>query len=343
MGFRTLRIGDATSRLGVFEKAGFRLALAVDLDEVEDIVGDLMLAYLFALPLAVLAAAFGAWWIAVKALAPVAAIADTAGEITAQRLDTRLPEPATDDEIARLTRILNRMFDRLERAFRSANRFSADASHELRTPLTIIRGRIEEALHGRSTVADTETFLADILEETTRLSGITENLLLLAKADAWQLDLDRRNVDFAQLVEGTLEDAEILAADRGITLERDLQPGISMRVDAGRLRQVLLNLLDNAVKYNEPGGRIRVTLEGTENGCVCSVANSGPAIPADKADQIFERFFRGDPARGGGERGHGLGLSICRELIRAHGGQIELAENRPGHVEFRFRLPVQCG
>lgn len=338
-GFRTISLDGDDVRLGVFILRGIRLVVVGDLTELEEIVSDLMLAYLLALPLAVLATAFGSWWITEKALAPLTEIANTAEAVTAQRLDQRLTEPATGDEIAQLSRILNRMFDRLERAFHTAQRFSADASHELRTPLTIMRGRIEEALQHPDRARSDETLLADLLDENIRLSAITGNLLLLAKADAAPLELQLSETDLTALFEETLEDAEILALARGLTLERNLPKQLLWQVDAGRVRQVMLNLLDNAAKYNEPGGRIHATLESDGTTCTCSVINSGAAIPTDKAGKIFERFFRGDDARSGSDRGSGLGLSICREFVHAHGGRLELAANRAGHIEFRFRLP----
>ncbi len=338
-GFRTILVNGEKVRLGLFQAKGLRVVVAGDLTELGEIVSDLMLAYLLALPLAVLAAAFGSWWITEKALGPIAAIAATAEAVTAQRLDHRLPAADTGDEIAHLGRILNRMFDRLERSFHTAQRFSADASHELRTPLTIMRGRLEEALRQPGRARADESLLADLLDENIRLSSITENLLLLARADAAPLELHLAETDLTALVEETLEDAEILASARSLTLERDLPPPLLWSVDQGRLRQVMLNLLDNAAKYSEPGGHIRVTLTSSETACVCTVSNSGPEIPAGKAGKIFERFFRGNDARGGADRGAGLGLSICRELVHAHGGTLELAANRRGHIEFRFDLP----
>ncbi len=338
-GFRNIAVEGRRARIGTFSERGLQVTLVAPLEEVEEIVADLMLAYLFALPLAVVAAAVGSWWITHRALAPIAAITATAGEITAQKLDRRLPESDSRDEIAQLTRILNEMFDRLQRAFQSAQRFSADASHELRTPLTIMRGRLEEALRRPGVLPDEEAMLVDLLDENIRLSAIVDSLLLLARADSAQLELHLAEADLTAIAEEVLEDAEILASTRGIALERALPPTLPLRVDAGRLRQVLLNLLDNATKYTEPGGRIRLELRSAGSGCVCTIVNTGPAIPEAKADRIFDRFFRGNEARADDERGSGLGLSICRELIHAHGGRLELAENRDGHIAFQFELP----
>src|SRR5882672_6639450 len=179
-----------------------------------------------------------------RALAPVVAITDAAGAVTADKLSTRLPVPSARDEIARLTEVLNEMLDRLERGFAQATRFSADASHELRTPLTILRGEIEQALHAGGG-AEQEKLLVELLEQVSGLQKISDNLLLLSRFDAGRSPVQLAPIDFAALVAGAVEDAELLAAPAKLKVSADLAPGIGVNGDAVLLRRLLLNLVDN--------------------------------------------------------------------------------------------------
>ena len=187
--------------------------------------------------------------------------------------------------------------------------------------------------------------LLGVLEETVRLSRITESLLLLSRADAGKLKIAQEPVQLSELVNETLDDAEVLAADRSITLTRDVQPDITVSGDAQFLRQVLLNLVENAIKYNHPDGGIHASLsrcpaEDDRYLCEIVIENTGPEIPPEDASRIFERFHRGENNAGGGKiGGHGLGLSICREIVRAAGGKVELRRGKPGWTTFAVCLP----
>jgi signal transduction histidine kinase len=281
---------------------------------------------------------FGGWWIARTALAPVSDVAEAAEQITAQRLDARLDEPPVDDEIGRLTRVLNEMFTRLNESFRQTERFSADASHELKTPLTVLRSSIEDLLESPTLEEDDRRTVASLLEQTRRLSAITESLLLLSRADTGRLQLDLTLVDVCEIVRACAEDAEILAEKQGISITRNLPGSIMAGVDAGRLNQILWNLLDNAIKYNESNGRveIRAGTDLVQKLVWIEIGNSGPGVPAVLVPQLFERFFRSDPR--GVTEGHGLGLSLSRELARAHGGDVTLVSSREGWTAFRVTL-----
>jgi signal transduction histidine kinase len=245
--------------------------------------------------------------------------------------------PPTNDEIARLAQVLNSMLDRLERSFHQATRFSADASHELKTPLTILRNMVEELLESPTVRGDDQRQAQVLLEQTLRLSSITESLLLLSRADTGQLRIDLAPTDICQIIEGVTEDAGAMAQDREIQIETKLPEELPGLADAGRLSQILLNLLENAVKYNHPGGRITISAGHEEDGRIfIRVANTGPAIPPEKSELIFNRFFRitGNEA----VEGHGLGLSIARELARAHGGDLTLERSDSQWTEFLVRL-----
>jgi signal transduction histidine kinase len=310
------------------------------LHPVQDLVGDLIFDYLLALPFVLLVGAAGSWWFAKRALLPVANITEAAKAITAERLDARLPVPLSDDEIGRLTNVLNAMFDRLQRGFEQATRFTADASHELRTPLTILRGEIEEALRTGCFDATQERVLVGLLEQTSGLQKIADNLLLLARFDAGKTPVLHDSIDLSALVREAAEDAELLASPGRIEICAEVPPGVQVCGDAHLLRRVLLNLIDNAVRYNRDGGSVGLALRCDGNEAVLVIGNTGPGIPEDRRAELFQRFFRLDADRNRGTGGSGLGLSLCREILAAHDGRIELVKSDNGRTEFAVRLPL---
>jgi two-component system, OmpR family, heavy metal sensor histidine kinase CusS len=338
LGVRTIKLHRENYRLGTFQKDDLILSLAGDMRGIEEDAGARALTVLGILPFLVLISGFGGWWIARTALAPVSAMAEAAEQMTAKRLDARLDDPPVNDEIGRLTRVLNEMFTRLNESFRQTERFSADASHELKTPLTVLRNSIEDLLDSPTLDENDREAVAGLLEQTRRLSAITESLLLLSRADSGRLQLDLTLADVCEIIRACAEDAEILAEERSISIERNLPDRMMAGVDPGRLNQILWNLLDNAIKYNEHGGRveIRAGTDFVQRLLWIEIGNSGPGVPAVLAPQLFERFFRSDP--GGMTEGHGLGLSLARELARAHGGDVILLSSRSGWTVFRVTL-----
>jgi signal transduction histidine kinase len=307
----------------------------------QEVLGDLAQvrnAFLAALPVALFLAGWGGWLIAGRALRPIASIAATAERVTARGLDQRIPLSRDDPDIDRVIRLLNQMMDRLAASFRQATRFTADASHELRTPLAIMQGELENALQSAPVDSPEQRTFQNLLEETQRLKGISRSLLLLAQADAGQLKLSREKVDLSDLVGGLLEDARILAAPARLEVEAEVEPGIWVEADRAILLTALLNLVTNAVKYNETGGRIHVRLEASRNEAQCFVGNTGSSVPPDEHARIFDRFHRVAAPRRPPVEGVGLGLSLAREMVRAHGGDLDLQESRPGWTCFRLRL-----
>jgi heavy metal sensor kinase len=307
--------------------------------EASELIIDLARAYLTALPVAVLVAAFGVWWITRKALQPLQDVANAAEQIHAKALGQRLPQRSVNDEIGRLVHVLNDAFNRLERSFAQATRFSSDASHELKTPLTIMRGEIESALRSEVDNQRIESLLDGLLEQTERLSAIVEKLLLLSRADAGALTLRKEPVDLSAMCHELVEDAEILALRKKITTKFDISPAIAVYADESYLRRILLNLLDNAIKYNVDGGTVSISLGKSDSLAIFRIANTGPEIPPEHENRIFERFYRADPSRSSETVGSGLGLSICRELVLAHGGDIWLDRVQPGWTAFALTLP----
>jgi len=307
--------------------------------EAAELIFDLTTAYLTALPAAALAAAFGVWWITRKSLQPLQDVANAAEQIHAKALDQRLPQPAAQDEIGRLVLVLNDTFDRLERSFAQATRFSSDASHELKTPLTIMRGEIESALRSGLNSPETDNLLDSLLGQTQRLSTITENLLLLSRADARALSLKKEAIDFSALCQDVVEDAEILGMRRKIDTKAEISSEVIVWADKSYVRQALLNLLDNAIKYNFESGAVSISLTKSGSLAIFRIANTGQEIPKDRETSVFERFYRADASRAGDVVGSGLGLSICREIALAHGGHIWLERTEPGWTVFVLTLP----
>ena len=306
--------------------------------EATELVLELASAYAAALPVAVLVAAFGVWWITRKALQPLQEVAAAAEQIDAKALNQRLPQPLVQDEIGRLVQVLNHAFDRLERSFEQATRFSSDASHELKTPLTIMRGEIESALKSEVENPRIESLLDGLLAETQRLCDIVEKLLLLSRADVGALTLIKEILDFSAICHELVEDAQILAEPKRVTTEFEISPDVKVLADESFLRLLLLNLLDNAIKYNVEGGSLSISLRKSGVLAVFRIANSGPGISKEHESRVFERFYRADPSRSSDIGGSGLGLSICHEIVIAHGGQMWLEQPRSGWTAFTVAL-----
>jgi heavy metal sensor kinase len=325
-------------RIKTFRRGAFTYVLAHALDEVNDITRDLLISYVLSLPVALLVAAVGGWWVAGRALRPLRELTTAAEGVRAERLDWRVPASAANDEIRRLADVLNAMLARLEKSFQQSQRFAADASHELRTPLTIMHGEIEQLLRAPQLDPSHEGTLLSLQEEIGRLNRITEHLLLLARFDGGNAGIRREPVDFSALISGACEDAELLASAHDVELSAEVAPNIMVTGDAAHLRRVALALLDNATRYNYAGGKVRCTLDARDGSAELRVGNTGPGIPEASRGQLFQRFFRVDPARARG--GHGLGLSLSREIARAHGGSLELDRSAPDDwTEFVVTLP----
>ena len=331
------------ARVLQLSKGTMRLRVAVDLSPFNEWEKSMWWTYAIILPLTLASLAGGAIWLYGKALKPVDDIVVAAERITAERLEQRLPVSGTRDEIGHLTTVLNRMIDRLQQSFEQARRFSADASHELKTPLTIIRGELEIALRSGEIPHGVERTMLDLLDETGRLIHLVEGLLLLSQADAGKFPVGQDKVALTGLIEELAEDIEILG-DRleiGVTLQ--LEPDIAVKGSPQFLRQLVLNLFDNAVKYNRQAGAIHCELIAAEGMAIFRIANTGADIPDADRERIFDRFFRVEASRarsdvsGGGQ---GLGLSIAREIVRAHGGTLTLEPSGPGWTVFQFTIPL---
>ena len=335
--FHNHKIDGQNIRLAEFSENGLTLRAGDDLTAINQIGRDILLAMLGAIPTVLLVTLVGSAWVASKAIAPVEEIRQAAKRITAQRLDQRLPVPPTSDEIAGLIEVLNATFERLQRSFEQSARFSADASHHLKTPIAVLRAGVEEILADVNCSESTQARAEGLLHRIHHLSSVVDNLLLLSRADAGRLELSKAEFDLGEVLEGVLDDALTLAEPFNLKVEADVPKHLLLTADRTFIAMIAQNLIENAVKYNTPGGRIRVEVR-TDNGAVeMTIGNTGEGIPKDRTGQLFERFYR---VRGD-ERvpGHGLGLSTARELARAHGGDVELVRSDGSWTEMRVRLP----
>jgi signal transduction histidine kinase len=309
----------------------------VDPDVFEDVTGIVMWC---GIPAALLAVA-GGWWLMKKSLAPVASLTRATEKITAHNLTERLPRSNNGDELDRLTEVFNSMLARLDDSFNRIREFTLHASHELKTPLTVLRGELETTLRDESLPqSERERYLSQ-LDEIQRLTKIVDGLSLLTRADAGQVTLNLETVRLDELVRDNFADAQILAEPNKIKVELETCEEISVRGDRHRLRQLLLNLADNAVKYNQSQGRVTMSLRRADGFAEFKIANTGAGIPADKLPRVFDRFFRGDPAHSVEVDGCGLGLSIAQWIVSAHGGKIQIASEPAKQTIVAVQLPIE--
>lgn len=327
-------------RFVVIRERGYFILAGLDLSRSREELKQLEKGLLLGIPIALALIAFGGWLVAERALRPLRTISETASQITARELSARMPENKdTDPEISRLVAVLNRMMDRLEMSFSHANRFSADVSHELKTPLAIIQGEIESALRECRPGTSEEKRLLVLREETNRLKSIIRSLMLLSQADVGELIRKSDRVQVTQELISIVEDAEIMAESADVFIDAVIEEGAEIIGDAVLLRQALLNLVNNAIKYNKEGGFVRLELSKVNGKLRLVVANSGPGITEDERERVFERFFRADAARSRGVHGFGLGLSLARAVFEGHGGKLELEHADEEETRFVVTLP----
>jgi heavy metal sensor kinase len=282
----------------------------------------------------------GGWFLMRRALAPISSLSHAIERIHVQNLKERLPRNRHGDELDRLTEVFNAMMDRLENSVEHIREFTLHASHELKTPLTIMRAEIELALREPCLVKEHQELFANQLEEIQRLTKIVDGLTLLAKADAGQLTIQKAPVRLKELVEESFADAQILAQARSIRVDLSSCEDIIISGDKNRLKQLLLNLTDNAIKYSQAHGRVEISLN-RNNGCASfQVSNTGPGIPPEKIGRVFDRFFRVDEAHNNEVEGCGLGLCIAEWIVKAHGGSISVASEPGKLTTLAVRLPV---
>ena len=338
--FYTVDTEGKRYRLGVFRNENVVLVTGADLDQFSRALLQLRNAFLVALPAALAMIALGAWWLGRKALRSIRVLGEDMANLSARDLDQRLDAGRADLEFARIIDTYNAMLERLERSFHQANRFSADASHELKTPLAIMRGTLEQGLEKCRNVPEAQEAFSQLLEQTDRQGAILESLLLLSRADAGKLEISAERIDLSGLLETWMEDACLLAEARDLTIRSEIEPGIEINGDPVLLQQVAHNLFSNAVRYNEEGGVIDCRLRRTGNGIEWTIANTGDALAEADRERIFDRFERGCRANEASEVGMGLGLSLVREIVAAHGGSVTASVTDAGLTMMTVSLPM---
>ncbi|MGC1171410.1 MAG: ATP-binding protein, partial [Candidatus Acidiferrales bacterium] len=319
------------------------LVILRSLHPQRELLAQIRLAFAWLIPLSVLLAGIGGYFLARKSLEPVAAMGAQAEHISAANLHERLTVKNASDELGRLASTFNELLDRLNQSFERQRRFISDASHELRTPVSILCGEAEVALSQpeRSSEEYRES-LAVLHQEAQRLASVVEDLFTLTRADAGEYRLSRSDFYLDELAADCVRATRALAQAKSIALAADAPDEMPVCADEELLRRMILNLLDNAIKYTPEGGSVSVACSVAQDGYDLSVTDSGPGIPAELHSRIFERFFRVDRARSrtGRDGGAGLGLAIARWIAEAHDGRIDLVRSDASGSVFKVHLPA---
>jgi two-component system, OmpR family, sensor kinase len=323
----------------------YTLILLQSLHSQKEMLEEVRMTFAWVIPLAILLASGGGYFLARKSLAPVVAMSTKAGRIGAENLSERLPVLNAKDELGHLAKSFNELLERVDQSFERQRQFMSDASHELRTPAAILRGESEVALAKAERPAEEyRESLAVLHDEAQRLTQIIEDLFTLTRADAGQYPLSPKSFYLDELVADCVHAARSLALVKKIILGAELPEELPIRADEGLLRRMILNLLDNAIKYTPSGGYVTVSCARAGNEYALSVKDTGPGIPAELQEKVFERFFRADKARTrteGDGVGAGLGLSIARWIAEAHCGRLILAQSDSTGSTFTAFLPAQ--
>ena len=313
--------------------------VAESLHDLQEQLASLRRTFYLGFPIALFAAGLGGFLLARKSLTPVVVMSDQAERISARNLHERLKVSNPDDELGRLAGVFNQLLSRLDRSFGNMRQFMADASHELRTPLAIIRGEADVALSQDREAAEYREALTIVQDEARLLSRIVDDMLALARADAGQYPLRIEEFYLNDLVEECYRAVQVLALHKAVSVRLEPAVDITFRGDEDLLRRLILNLLDNAIKYTPAGGSVVVKTVGEAARVRIVVSDTGIGIPAEVAPQVFERFYRVDKARSRADGGSGLGLSIAKWVAEAHHGSIDLVSQPERGSTFTVSLP----
>ena len=343
---RQLRLADGqplliyTMSFVTLDSGRFLVESGRPYQQIQVVLHGLLLTLAIYAPLIVLLAIGSGYWLMRRSLKPVDEITERAEGITSTNLSERLPVIRTGDELERLSAALNRMIARLEDAFQHINRFSADASHELRTPLTILQLELENIIHIHNLSGPLQEQIGSAFEETHRMSRIVESLLAISRLDAGEAKIERLPLNLTTLVTSTSAEMKILAQEKSLAVRIFSEQDIWINGDRTRLQQIVVNLIDNAIKYTTEGGAIEVRLHAEGGRAIFEVSDNGAGIPAHALAHVFERFYRVDKARSRASGGAGLGLSIVKSICAAHGAEIHVSSEEGLGSCFRVELPL---
>jgi len=324
-------------RVGLFKSGPLRVRIASSLAAHLAVQRQFHTLMAAAVPSVFLLSLAVGWLMSQMMLKPLRAIEDTARRIGARNLKERIAVPNSRDELSRLAELLNHTFDRLEKSFEQVRRFTADSSHELKTPLSIVRLQAEKVLGSGTLDEPNAAAMRDLLEEVTRLERVINQLLLLARAEAETLPLELAEISTRDYIAQFAEDAAALAESENRRFELAENADATARVDASWLRQVLFNLLSNAIRHSPEGGRIRLASRVRGDRWQLWLEDEGPGVPADQLDKIFERFSKATGGNKPDGAGAGLGLAVCRSIIELHHGHIRAFAKTP---EQNFRIEI---
>jgi heavy metal sensor kinase len=318
----------------------YLVELGVSFASIEEVLNRLLDLLALLLPMLIVCAAAGGYWLVSRALRPVDRLSQTAEQMSLQNLTLRLPVAPSGDALERLAIALNNMLGRLRDSVQTSRRFLADASHELRTPLTVIKGELQELTHeSHLTKGELRERVGSVLEEVARLEHLVSGLLVLSRLDAGETQVEWVDVDLAELVSSTAEQMRLMAEDRGIEIDLSALQKAVIRGDRARLKQIIVNLIDNAIRFTPRGGAVALRTAADDSGSVLEISDTGIGIPPSSIPYVFDRFFRVDEARSREDGGAGLGLSIVKSICAVHGAEIDVESRLQSGSCFRVRFP----
>jgi heavy metal sensor kinase len=314
---------------------------AQSLGPVNDTLEELRVQLFLGIPLILLFAGFGGYFLANRALRPIQQITQTAQEITAQDLSRRLAYRGARDEIGSLAMTFDQMLGRLQSSFENERRFTGDAAHELRTPLTVLKGQIEVALNRHRNAAAYKKVLQELSAQVERLIRLSNGLLFLSRSDQQRLSFEPTDFDLQEWLEILVEQLEPLAHEKELKISINIPADLSVYGDSDHLIRLFLNILENALKYTPSGGEISITALKASDMIQVMVHNTGPGISQQQLPHLFDRFYRVEADRSSQTGGSGLGLAIAREIVRLHQGEINVQSELGQGVTVSVYLPIE--
>jgi len=332
-------LGDRKFSMAVVDQQASLIYIGTELSTLVKLQNKLLRVFLILFPIGVMLSFFVSIFVTQRSMNILKRINDTARSITSDNLSRRIEVPEGNDEITHLITTLNQMIDRLEKSFEQVKQFSQDAAHEIRTPLTIIRAEVEEFIGQNKPNKKTVEKMQNVLQEIQYLSSISERLLLIHTLDTNKVRYHFENISLSALMSEIVQDAKIIATERGIEVTSTIEPTIEMKCNRELITRLLWNLIDNAIKYNQAQGQVNLHLYTNDIAILLQVKDTGIGIATDEIPKIFDRFYRVDKSRSRKLSGSGLGLAICKWIIDLHGGEISLESQEDQGTTFKVSLP----
>ncbi|KXS50279.1 MAG: sensor signal transduction histidine kinase [Halanaerobium sp. T82-1] len=323
----------------------YHINLVYSFAREQKMLDNLILILLIMIPLTLILASGGGYFLASRALKAIDLISVTAEKISQSNLSQRIRvNEGREDEIGRLVKTLNSLLDRLENSFYRQKQFNADVSHELKTPISVIKAQIEEAIDSeKKLTSDQKNILLTIKKQIDQMNQLVSQMLLLAKVDGKNIKPDKEEFDLNVVVDAVIEEMNNLASEKNISIKKEIREGqeFRMKADLSLITQLLLNLIDNALKYSKNSGKIKIILTKLDGFYRLNIIDNGIGIAEEDLDDIFKRFYRVDKSRSREYGGTGLGLSICSWIVKIHGGEINIKSSLKKGSNFEILLPEE--